>query len=1040
MHTLQRVGFVALCGLASPVAQATHPTHPTVSEGTLRCPPSGQPQTIVVSGGISMGAYQAGQLWVLLEYIQRCNLAGGLSSPTWQDYPLVIVGTSAGAVNTTLVAAELLTLPTTAPDAKERPEESVLYRSWAGVGFGQGEDALDYRPLDRGATALLSRAGSDRALTVLLDELVVGERYPGEVVLGVTTSLVSPVTRDPLKPQVGVQFAVKFSEGEQGVGKALRDQEVVWQRDRKRVLRGAFAARPSDGAETECAAPVGSAESDDGPMTLTWTFNGRERSPDSPPEAWGQYTAYHEEVRFPCLYRASSAIPVVFPIETYQADSFWKHAYQRNNDGSTSLDESRLPTPTAGLSLTETVTPALVSTVDGGVLDNNPRQLAWNLLDASGWGSRDGEGPGLWNLHTYTEPGWSRVHSGVPGMDLSAFFGALLPAARGKDLSERPGTDNQAAEWTVLGPSTEFPPVASHLMNFMGFMDRSFRLWDFRQGMYAAQTSLAKTTTKLTPEVQVAGVDSWILPASPLHREFKSSTTRASKAFAEAADCTPDPRWIPAVTDLTWDNKDDTGVDEQARACAATRLDLNFRAIEAAVQREAEASSAGFEGKLAANPRPEQPVAPANPMPAAAMDTEPPPPPPPPEPQAQPLPSASRSYSVSGSPKAYTFDKIEDAHSTTEHNNRSEHDTDRFLAQLAEQGFRAHDLRALPRSRDPETKALDRRIGPLARPEATSDLIRARLGWIITGLERSGDGKNARQHGVLDTLSLVELEPVHADGEPPSRGDRALIEDIAGVQRWGQMQSLVRPVKAATLTNGRRIGVAVGAPTVETAPFAVEESVVESTDGVMAGLRGGLETPLTVTLRLTAFDRTRAHGVFMGAGIGAGKYVLSRPWEGTTGHLDLRLGYDFARGAASQRVIGPEAGPLKFWGWRYWQLGLFATPGYVVGGEGLLQDCTQGLLCATRRSLSGWGMKTGLEVSFLPIVHAVGMSLRWSVPPHAFSEWGNSFDPALHGGGMPGTFSVLLTGDLNFDRTPRSGLPPYSGLPVPKAKENAKER
>jgi hypothetical protein len=237
---------------AGPTPADTSPTDaappPTAKPEQLSCPASGSTHLLVMSGGTSLGNYQAGQLWVVLEYLQRCNLAGrdaaekatteardrapldlqsARQAQTWQDYNLIVVGTSAGAVNTTLVEAELLTNPTTSADEPEDPVRSLPFIAWTGIGFGSDKSALGYRDPEGTATALLSRIGSDDDMLAMVRRPVSEDRWKGGLTLGVTATAVAPFDPDPLNPYARVQFVVKKDKA--APGQPLRETTWSWQ-------------------------------------------------------------------------------------------------------------------------------------------------------------------------------------------------------------------------------------------------------------------------------------------------------------------------------------------------------------------------------------------------------------------------------------------------------------------------------------------------------------------------------------------------------------------------------------------------------------------------------------------------------------------------------------------------------------------------------------------------------------------------------------------------------------------------------------------
>ena len=126
-------------------------------ESPLTCADRGSPRVaLVVSGGVSLGAYQAGFLHYFTEYLKRLDTEAGES-------PIVAAtGASAGSVNTSLAAFEMCRRVDKA--APVVPEQSLFYQTWHGLrieslfpGNGSSVTAkslLDRTPLEAAAEAV----------------------------------------------------------------------------------------------------------------------------------------------------------------------------------------------------------------------------------------------------------------------------------------------------------------------------------------------------------------------------------------------------------------------------------------------------------------------------------------------------------------------------------------------------------------------------------------------------------------------------------------------------------------------------------------------------------------------------------------------------------------------------------------------------------------------------------------------------------------------------------------------------------------------
>jgi len=85
-----------------------------------------------VSGGISRGAYQAGQLYVLTSWLRQQPVVNAEDPPH-----VVFSGSSAGSINALLGALSLSSLPPLEPGMWDAPETSAFFRTWVPLGFDQ---------------------------------------------------------------------------------------------------------------------------------------------------------------------------------------------------------------------------------------------------------------------------------------------------------------------------------------------------------------------------------------------------------------------------------------------------------------------------------------------------------------------------------------------------------------------------------------------------------------------------------------------------------------------------------------------------------------------------------------------------------------------------------------------------------------------------------------------------------------------------------------------------------------------------------------
>ncbi|MEN0068318.1 MAG: patatin-like phospholipase family protein [Myxococcota bacterium] len=145
------------------------------------------PVALVVSGGVSLGSYQAGFLYYLTEVTRRRSDAFELS---------VLTGTSAGSINAVLSA-----IASCRPAVLD-PRDSLFYQTWLPVGFDQL-----YVPDETTARSAFSRRAFAPAIAQIRDELAKGLRAGCTRTMGFTTTRITPE-----RARVGVLTEVPYSE------------------------------------------------------------------------------------------------------------------------------------------------------------------------------------------------------------------------------------------------------------------------------------------------------------------------------------------------------------------------------------------------------------------------------------------------------------------------------------------------------------------------------------------------------------------------------------------------------------------------------------------------------------------------------------------------------------------------------------------------------------------------------------------------------------------------------------------------------------
>ena len=128
----------------------------------------GAPLAITISGGVSLGAYEAGVVYYLVEFLRK--------NPGLLD-ARVFTGASAGSMNALLGVVTLCAKESTTPS------RSLLYRTWIDVGFAEL-----FRPRETVADSLFSRKAFDPMVAEVEKAWGTDIMEGCDVLLGVTTT------------------------------------------------------------------------------------------------------------------------------------------------------------------------------------------------------------------------------------------------------------------------------------------------------------------------------------------------------------------------------------------------------------------------------------------------------------------------------------------------------------------------------------------------------------------------------------------------------------------------------------------------------------------------------------------------------------------------------------------------------------------------------------------------------------------------------------------------------------------------------------
>ncbi len=156
----------------APPVGSTPPGSPVPPKGDDAGKERPVPVSFVVSGGVSLGAYEAGFLHYLVETLKM--------SPELFDLKIA-TGASAGSIN------GLLAMIASCDARQDDAAESLLFRTWADVGFPGLYDPKETTPI-----ALFSRKTMKSVSERIRTRIDAGFPDTCDVVLGVSTTRLSP--------------------------------------------------------------------------------------------------------------------------------------------------------------------------------------------------------------------------------------------------------------------------------------------------------------------------------------------------------------------------------------------------------------------------------------------------------------------------------------------------------------------------------------------------------------------------------------------------------------------------------------------------------------------------------------------------------------------------------------------------------------------------------------------------------------------------------------------------------------------------------
>ncbi|MDB5049287.1 MAG: hypothetical protein JWO30_2358 [Fibrobacteres bacterium] len=426
------------------------------------------PLSLTVSGGVSLGSYQAGYLFYATEWLKR--------APRFQVN--LVTGASAGSINA------LLTVLALCDDAAQPdPEKSPFWQAWIPVGIKQ------LRNGSQSPLGLLNRDYLQRTADSLLETIWKrGPSRPCDMVLGLTGTRLTARTQELTHGMEAPKQKEKFIVHIQG-GVAGQDYPSAGGMD---SLGG---AGPLEWKVSNYLVPPGH-------LSVPFLPFGRSGKEDR--KALSQ-----------ALF-ASASFPVAFPPQAVRLCLVDSALYEKagGKDRKTGPDWDSLLT-----AANKSQCPDTTYFVDGGVLDNNPLGLAYKIaargLQVDGkrlrWREKPAAGEGLKPPESlyfmYLDPDQSVYPGRGPGTDspegpkpfLPTYWGFALnfiAGARSDDLNALV-EDVPSMSHRVGLTANYFPLMSDYLSAFFGFYEKEFRLFDYNMGMLDAFKYISEEVVKI---------------------------------------------------------------------------------------------------------------------------------------------------------------------------------------------------------------------------------------------------------------------------------------------------------------------------------------------------------------------------------------------------------------------------------------------------------------------------------------------------------------------------------------------------------------
>ena len=169
--------------------------------------------SMIISGGVSLGAYEAGYNWAMVKMLSRIKARGKIAAPELRS----VAGASAGAINALMTAmywCQKDSIP-----LNNTVEDNLFYDTWVKLGI---EDLIIHGKDPKNKSTLFTRRGLESKADKIVEHLNKNIYRKGcEVPLGVSVTKATPIVEEIAGIKIKNQhFSVPFTLKEEN-GKAV---------------------------------------------------------------------------------------------------------------------------------------------------------------------------------------------------------------------------------------------------------------------------------------------------------------------------------------------------------------------------------------------------------------------------------------------------------------------------------------------------------------------------------------------------------------------------------------------------------------------------------------------------------------------------------------------------------------------------------------------------------------------------------------------------------------------------------------------------